>query len=227
MSVVARRQFGEGPLSRAAALVYSLLVIELLFLLTIAPGLVLLLLLDRDASNLPLVALCALPIGPALSAALFALHHRRADLTDLKPAAAFWRGYRLNLTGVLLVWVPWLAWLTILAVNLAYFGAAGVPGWWAGLLVVLAVAVTLWGMNALVITSLFTFRVTDIARLSLYFLGRTPGSTLGNVCLLVVAVGVTVLFSEAVAALLGSLLALMLLRNCRPMIVKIQTEFTA
>ena len=49
------QQFGTGLLSRVAARVYSLIVVELLLLLTTVPGLVLLVLLDRDASNLPLV----------------------------------------------------------------------------------------------------------------------------------------------------------------------------
>ena len=57
-----RREFGAGPRSRAAALVYALLVVELLFLVTTAPGLVLLVLLDRHPSNIPLAAACALPL---------------------------------------------------------------------------------------------------------------------------------------------------------------------
>jgi hypothetical protein len=73
----ATREFGTGPLSRACALVYTLLVTEGLFLLATVPGLVPLLLLDRDASNLPLDALCLVPAGPAASAALFALHRRQ------------------------------------------------------------------------------------------------------------------------------------------------------
>jgi hypothetical protein len=222
----ARRDFGDGPLSRVAALVYSLLVIELLLLATTAPGLILLVLLDRDASNVPLAAACALPLGPAASAALYAVHHRRRGLADLKPAAAFWRGYKLNLRAALAIWVPWLAWLTVVAVNLAHFGAAAVPRWWAVLLVLVAVAVTLWGANALVITSLFTFRATDVARLAAYFLGHTPRVTIGNACLLIVATGVTVFSSEAVLALLGSVLVLALLRTCQPMIANVRDEFT-
>jgi uncharacterized membrane protein YesL len=222
-----QRQFGEGPLARAAALVYNLLVVELLLLVTTLPGLAALVLLDRDASNIPLAAACALPLGPALSAALYALHHGRRDLTDLRPAGAFWRGYRANFRGALQVWVPWLAWLTIVAVNLAHFSAAGVPGWWAVLLVVVAAAATLAAVNALVITSLFAFRAADVARLAVSSLGRAPGVTLGNACLLVVAAGVTAVSSEAVLALLGSVLAAALLRTCRPMIAEIQREFTA
>jgi len=220
-------QFGEGPLARAVALIYTLLVVELLLLVASLPGLVVLVLLDRDASNLPLAAACALPLGPALSAALYSLHQRGTDLADLRPAAAFWRGYRLNWWPVLRVWAPWLAWLTIAAVNLAHFSATGLPAWWAVLLVLIAAASTLVTVNALVITSLFTFRAMDVVRLAVSFLARAPGVTLGSACLLIVAAGVTAVSSEAALALLGSGLAAALLRTCRPMIAEIQRDFTA
>ena len=58
-AVGSRREFGDGPLSRAAALVYTLLVVELLLLLARRPDWSRCSLLDRDASNLPLVAVCA------------------------------------------------------------------------------------------------------------------------------------------------------------------------
>jgi Protein of unknown function, DUF624 len=221
----ARREWGEGPLARASAFVYTLLVVEALFLLTSLPGLVPLVLLDRDTSNLPLVAVCALPLGPALAASLFALHHRSRDLADLHPAAAFWRGYRLNFLPVLRIWVPWLVWLVVVAVSLANFTAAGVPGWWALLLVAIAAGATLWMANALMITSLFAFRARDLAKLSAYFLARTPGATLGNACLLVVAAAVVWFASEAVLALLVSFFALSMLRTCEPMIAEVRREF--
>jgi hypothetical protein len=223
----AARQFGEGPLSRIAALVYTLLVVELQLLAAVLPGLVPLVLLDRDASNVPLVAACALPLGPAISAALYALNRRSRDITDIKPAAAFWRGYRMNLSGVLRVWVPWLVFLTVLGVNLANFSASNLPGWWAVLLVLVTAAAVLWMANALVITSLFAFRAVDIARLAAYFLVRRPGVTLGNAGVLLVVAGVIYLASEAVLALLGSILAMMLLLTCRPMITDVHEEFVA
>jgi hypothetical protein len=221
-----QHQFGDGPLARAAALVYTHLVVEVLLLGTTVPGLFVLILLDRDASNIPLAAACAVPLGPALSAALYALHHRSRDVADLRPAAAFWRGYRLNLRGALTIWVPWLGWLTIVGVNLAHFSAAGVPGWWAVVLVVVVIVAALAAANAIVITSLFAFRAVDVARLAASFLGRTPGVTLGNACLRVVAAGVTAVSSEAVLALLGSVFAAALLRTCRPMIAEIRRDLT-
>lgn len=220
-----QREWGGGPLARASAFIYTLLVVEVLFLLTSLPGLVPLVLLDRDASNLPLVAACAVPLGPALAAALFALHHRSRDLTDLHPAAAFWRGYRINALPVLRLWLPWLLWLALIAVTLANFPAASVPGWWAVLLVAVGAGATLWMANALVITSLFAFRTRDLARLAAYFLARTPGATLGNACLLVVAAGVVWFASEAVLALLVSIFALFMVRVCEPIIAEVRREF--
>jgi hypothetical protein len=222
----AARHFGDGPLSRAAAHVYTVLVVGLLLALATLPGLLPLALLDRDVSNLPLVALCAVPLGPALSAALYALHHRRGDITDLAPAATFVRGYRANARGALAVWVPALAWLTVVAVTLANFTAAGVPVWWGVLLVVIAGVVTLWTVLALVVTSLFAFRSRDVARLAAYFLGGTPGVTVGVACLLLAVAGMTLLVSEVVPLLLAPLLLLMLLRTCAPMVERIRTEFT-
>ncbi|MEV4413178.1 DUF624 domain-containing protein [Catellatospora sp. NPDC049609] len=227
MSGIEVGRFGTGVLSRAAAMVYTLLVVELLLLVTTLPGLAALVLLDRDASNVPLAVACALPLGPALSAALYTLHHHRADLADLHPAAAFWRGYRANLGAVLRIWAPLLAWLAVVAVNLTHLDAAGLPRWWAGPLVAVAAGASLWGMNALVIASLFRFGTRDTVRLAAYFLVRARGVALGGLCLLVVAAGVTVLASEAVLALAGSLLAWLLLRNHRPMVAEIRQEFTA
>jgi hypothetical protein len=221
------RAFGSGPLARASALVYTLLVTEGLLLLTSAPGLVPLLLLGGSASNLPLDAACLVPVGPAASAALFALWRRSGDLADLRPAAAFWRGYRLNVAAVLRLYVPWLAVMTMVAIGLAHGRAAGVPGWWRVLLVVIAVVGTLWLANAMVITSLFAFRVVDVARLAAYFLGKTPLVALGNAGVLIAGALVTAFGTEPVAMLLAVVGCLALLISSRPMIEQVKEQFTA
>ncbi|OAH13633.1 hypothetical protein [Streptomyces jeddahensis] len=222
-----RRAFGEGPLSRAAALVHTLVTVEVLLLAAASPGLAALLLLGPDPSNLPLAAVCLLPLGPALSAALYALHHRSRDLTALHPARAFWRGWRLNALPVLKLWGPLLAWLTVIAVSLAHFHATGLPGWWAVLLAVIGVASLLWGAHALVLTSLFAFRGRDTARLAAYFLFRHGRATLGALSLLVLTGGLTVLLTEALPALLAAPLLLSLLHTSRPVIAETQEDFTA
>jgi uncharacterized protein YjeT (DUF2065 family) len=217
-AIDAGRRFGTGPLARAAALVHTLLVVEVLVLVTGAAGIVPLVLLEKDASNIPLAALCAVPAGPALSAALYALHRRSADLTDLEPARAFLRGYRMNATAVLKLWVPWLAWAAVLGLDLA-------SGRWTIPVTVIAVAAALWQANALVIASLFTFRARDTARLAAYFLMRTPMVTLGNAGLAALAAGVVVLWSEAALVLVAVVFVAALLRTARPLRTEVETRF--
>ena len=224
-SLAGSREFGEGPLSRAVCVIYTLLVVEGLMLLTGAPGLTLLVLLGADPSNAPLLALSGLALGPSVGAGVYALHHRSSNLADLRPAAAFWRGYRLNAKGVLRVWLPWLVWLAVLSVSLANFGAAGVPGWWGRLLLLVAALATLWAANATVIASLFWFRTGDVLRLAAHFLLRCPAVTLANAALLFLGSALTVVTSEAVLALFGSVFALTLVRNARALIDAVRAQF--
>ncbi|WP_282700315.1 hypothetical protein [Streptomyces sp. CC219B] len=219
--------FGVGPLSRAAALIHTLVTVEALLLAASAPGLAGLLLLRPDASSLPLAAVCLLPLGPALSAAVYALHHRDRDLTDLHPARTYWRGLRLNSAPALRLWAPLLAWLTVIAFTLTHFSATGLPGWWAVLLGLIGAGSLLWGAHALLLTSLFAFRTRDTARLAAYFLFRHGRTTLAAASLLVLAGGLTALLTEALPALLAAPLLLSLLHSGRPVIAQTQQDFTA
>ncbi|MFC9680868.1 hypothetical protein [Streptomyces sp. NPDC056948] len=227
MSTVRTSDFGAGALSRASALIHTVLTVEALLLLTASPGLAGLLLLGPDPANLPLAALCLLPLGPALSAALYALHHRSRDLTELRPARAFLRGWRLNAVPALKLWTPLLAWLTVIAFTLTHFSATGLPGWWALLLAAIGALALLWGAHALVLTSLFAFRARDTARLAGYFLFRHGRATLAAASLLILTAALTALLTEALPALLAAPLLLSLLHGSRTVITETQEEFTA
>ncbi|TQJ90615.1 hypothetical protein [Streptomyces sp. SLBN-31] len=219
--------FGDGPLSRAVALVHTLVTVEALLLTAASPGLAGLFLLGPDPSNLPLAAVAALPLGPALSAAVYALHHRDRDLTDLHPARAYARGWRLNALPALRLWTPLLAWLAVIAFTLTHFSASGLPGWWAVLLAAIGAGSLLWGAHALVLTSLFTFRARDTARLAAYFLLRHGRATLAAASLLVLTAALTALLTEALPALLAAPLLLSLLYGSRRVIGETQKDFTA
>ncbi|MFB6550426.1 hypothetical protein [Streptomyces sp. NPDC056405] len=208
-------------------MIHTLLTVEALLLLATAPGLAGLLLLAPDPANLPLAALCLLPLGPALSAAVYALHHRCGDLTELHPARTYWRGWRLNALPALRLWAPLLAWLTVIAFTLTHFTATGLPGWWAVLLAAVGAGSLLWGAHALVLTSLFAFRARDTARLAARFLLRHARATLGAASLLILAAALTALLTEALPALLAAPLLLSLLHSSRPVIAETQEDFTA
>jgi hypothetical protein len=227
VTATAPRDIGRGPLSRASAFVYTLLVVEAMLIGAAAPGLVALAVVLRYAPHVALVAVCAVPAGPAISASIYALRHRSADLFDLKPMRQFWHGYRINLRAVLPVWLIGLAWLWIVAVTLANFRAAGVPAWWAAILALIGVLAALWLTNALIVTSLFDFRTADAIRLAWELIPRQPLVMLGNGGVLLAAALLTVTTNEIVVGLLGSTLLMALVRTSRPMIDLITREYTA
>ena len=234
MSVVARdeerfSETGVGPLSRWAAAVYWVLVLEVLIVATALPGLVPLVLLGGDASNAPLVPLCLIPLGPSLVAAIFAWRGFLGvdrDLRDLAPARHFWRGYRRSWLDVLRWWVPLMLVLAVLAVNVVHADAVSGGGSFALVSLVIGVALACWAGNALVLTALFALRTRDIARLSAYYLAARPAQGLGVLAVVVVAAGLAVLTSDWVTVLAASLLTLVLLRNTLPIVADVRDHFT-
>ena len=220
------RDLGEGPLHRVATVTYWFVAIEVLLVLTTAPGLVAVLFLDRHPSNLPLYALAAVPVGPALAAAVFAWRVFLRE-RDPSPAQHFWRGYRLNWQDALRSWVPALVVLVILGMNLAYRDAVGVPASFAVLYVVLGVAVLLWAVRMVALTATFSFRWRDAARLGAYTLATRPLVTLGLLSLLVLAAGIAFVTFDAVVVLLASLLTFFVVRNEAPVLADVEARYVA
>lgn len=220
------RDPGDGVLGRGAGTIYWFLVVGLLLAVATLPGALPLLLLDRSTSNLPLVALCLVPVGPAVSAGLFAFRDRYQAET-LKPMHSFIRGYRLNAADILKLWIPALAVETIIAISLANLDQAGVPGGYGGVLVVLAAMIAVWAGLALVISSFFALRTRDVARLGVYYLAKTPLVALGVLATLVVAAGIVYFTFDAVLVLFGSVLVWMLMRSSEAMVSHVEETFIA
>lgn len=219
-------EIGDGVLARASAVVYWVLAIEVLVLLTTAPALAAVLFLAGGEGNAPLIGLCFAPVGPALSAAVFAWRVFLND-RDLAPARHFWRGYRLNWLDVLRWWLPALAVLTLIGFTLANLGAAGVPTGYGPVLLLIALGVLLWSAQALVLSSTLSLRTRDLVRLTGYYLGARPLAALGALSLLVVAGGIVVLASDWVLLLLASPLTFALLRNADAVLRDATERFTA
>jgi uncharacterized membrane protein YesL len=179
------------------------------------PGFILGLFLAPTPGNLPLAFACLLFVGPAASAALFAWRRRDLDGPDLVPGGHFWRGYRLNVADVLKWWVPYLlllATMTFVSVNIQ---ASGWPPELVWVFVVIAAILTLVAGHMIVITSLFSFRTRDTARLSLLFLFKHWRTTLADACLLVGMGLLTRWPGEWAVAIFSSVFALWWLRLAR------------
>lgn len=218
-------EVGRGPLSTVALAVYRALVLEVLLLVTLSPTIVIWTLLVPDATNVWLYALSAVAIGPALSAGLYAC---RAWVTerDQRPAAAFWRGYANGLRPVLRWWVPALALAAVLIFNIAFADhVAGGSALRPAAILLLAVLAVLAG-HLLVITTFFSFRPLDAARIALYCLGRCPVASLGVLALVVAAIGLAALGGDLVVLLLAFAFVYLAFVNARSVRTLVTETFT-
>ncbi len=182
-------------------------------------------LLDRDASNLPLVALACVPFAPSVAGALFAWRAFAGD-RDLSPGRHFWRGYRLDLLDVLRWWVPTLAVLAVIGVNVTHLGSAGLPPALGAVLLGIGLLVVLWAGHALVLSALFAFRTRDVARLGAYLVAARPLVTLGFVSVLVLA-GALAYVSDWLLVALAAPLTYLYARTAAPAVALVQERFTA
>lgn len=215
-----------GLLSRATALIYRYLVLELLMLVTLAPTMIALVLLEADSSNIPLFALALIPVAPALSAGLYALRAWDID-PDLQPARHYLRGYRLNVMDVLRWWVPLLLLATVLGVSLTNLAAVPGGSLLRPVLAVISVLALVWGHHMLLITAVFAFRTRDAARIAVVEIGRRWKVSLGAISLALVALGLAYLTFDVVPALLASLFVGLVWNNGRSLVLDVTERFVS
>lgn len=220
------REFGEGPLFRATTTVHWFLVLQLWLVLALLPSIVLTFALVPDPTNLPLFALAAVPVGPALSAAFFTWH-RYDDQRDVPPSRHFRRGYRVNVADALRVWVPAVLLLTVLGTNVAFGGAVGVGFPLVLMFLALGALVLVLALRMLTVTSAFAFRWRDALRIALVTVASQPLRTLGLLSYVLLVVGLTVLTFDAVVVLLASLLTYAVHRNDAPVLMEVRRRFVA
>ncbi|UOE43461.1 DUF624 domain-containing protein [Agromyces larvae] len=221
-----RRTPWGGAFGRITGAVYWVIVTEIAFLLAASPTIVGLVLLAPDPSNIPLYALVLVPVGPAFTAAIATFRARQRD-DDLVVWPRFWRAWWRDLRDALFVWVPVVAVLTVLGMNIAFGGAVGAGGVFSVISIVLALLVAVAATHALVIVALFGFRTRDVARLSIYYLAAKPLVSLGVVSGLVLASALAWFTNPWVLALIASMLAALALANAKTMIQDVTERFTA
>lgn len=215
----------RGPLGWITGVLYALLTTQVAFVVAGSPGFAGLLLLARDASNIPLYALSLVPLGPAFAAMLAALS-RLADADDLEPWRRFWRAYAGALRDVLPLWGAALGAATVLATNIAFGPATGIDPLLTTISAALLVPLALWTANVLVIGGLFSFRLRDTARLALLFLGARPLAALGTASLAVLATALVAATNDVVLVLAAPLFAVALLRTSATVRRDVAERFT-
>lgn len=218
-------EIGRGPLSRMTAAVYRYLVLGLFLALSGVPTLLFWSLLSPVPANVVLFVAALLPVAPALSAALYA-QRAWAKEPDLSPARPLFRGLRLNLRDTLSWWVPVLALMTVLAVNVLFAGTVAGGEITRPLSVVLIVVLAVWSGHLLIVTSFFSFRLRDVLRVAAAEFFLAWKSSVGILALLLVATATVVLSSEMFLLLLAWAFAASLWQVAQPVAADITERFT-
>lgn len=211
------------PPRDASALVWFV-VVEALLALTTVPTLVWLLFLEETWRNVPLMVVLGIPVGPALSAALFAWR-RFTQGQHAHPARHFWRGYELNWADALRIWVPSLAILSLLAVNLLSLADGDAPVAFGMVGVVVAVVVAVWTAHAVLVVSLFRFRTRDIVRIAVFFVVAKPYASLGALAIVAAGVAGAWFVNPWLPVVLGSVLTYLLWRNGMSIADEVERRF--
>lgn len=212
-------EFGDGILFRISTRIYWVMAITLCF--TVANVLLIgaSMFLIRDASNIVLAAVAAIPTGPALTAMIFSFRQLK-DGPGSQPVKEFIRGYRLNAVDTLRFWVPAMAVVWILSFNLSYLLQSTKPMDTAVMILtfILSGVLVLWLAAMLQITAAYSFRLRDAARLAMSYLILKPGVAIGNAALVIIILGIFYNTSDWIVGLLAGLLGYLFTINGKPML---------
>ncbi|ASK65938.1 hypothetical protein CFK39_08995 [Brachybacterium avium] len=205
--------------------VYWFLVIDVLLVLAAAPTVLLWTVMSPSALSSLLFVVAALPLLPALSAALYACRSWREE-RELVPARQFLRGYRLNALESLTVGTPVMLVLALAMFNLARAGSRGI-GTVDIVFLVVGAAALLVLVRALSIVSRFSFRLRDVYRLTAFTLLTKPLSTLSLLSLGVLTLGIVLVIGEFLLLFTASLLVFALWASERPVAELLMESFIA
>ena len=217
-------EIGSGVLSRMAAGVYRLLVLAVFLILMCGPTLVAWTVLGDAAANAAFFVIALLPVGPALSAAVYAMRTWAAS-PDLSPARALWRGYRLNFLDTMKWWAVVVAVALVLIVNIVFaesvpFGATFRP---VGIIVLGLLGV--WAGHLLVVSSLFSFRTRDSMRIAAVELFAQWKVSLGFLSLMIVALATVHLGTELALLVFAWAFSGILWLIAQPLIADVSRRF--
>lgn len=215
----------RSVLTGATEWIYWLVTIDVLLVLACSPTILVWTLLTADPRNALFLVVAALPVAPAVSAALYAWRRRSED-RDLVPASRFLRGYRANLLDSLTVGAPAVLVLGILTANVTFGAQLGTASFNAAFLA-LGALVLLVLVRALTIVSNFSFRFVDVLRLSVFTLLTKPLSTLALVSLGVLTLGIVHLVGSFMLLLAGSLLTVALWHSEKPVARLLRERFVS
>lgn len=210
--------FGDGTLSQIAKWVFHSLSLMLVTAVAQVPALLWWLTLDTASTNISFFVLGALPIAPSLNAALYA-HRIWLNARDRSTSKLFLKGYRMGVGQTLKWWTLVLIIAAILTVNITFQDAVSGGESFVLVSLVLGVALGIWSLYMLVITSVANLRTRDASRLAVIGVGSYPLTTLSYVSTMILLAGSIYFFSELITLLILTPFFVLLIHSGSPRLI--------
>lgn len=218
--------FQAGGFYRFSNYVYSLLILNFLFIITNILCFAALILLIPTISNAILYYIAFIPAGPAIAALFHSLSilGRHKEITPIK---TFFSAYKDNFTDVLKVWIPIITLFFILIIDIQYFNQNPTVFNQVlnGIFLVALILLVLFTIYVLIITTHYEFRIRDIYRLSVYYLFTWLKRTTGNLAILFLTIVVMFLISDFIILFTSSLVAWFIILNSKSVIQDVKFSF--
>ncbi|WP_251549787.1 YesL family protein [Neobacillus muris] len=218
--------FGEGKFFGIANLIYGLLMTNIYFVFSNILFLFFFMALQPSISNLTIYFLALIPTGPAISALFYSLGKLIRE-KELSPLRDFFYGYKINFKDTLKFWLPFLAVLFILLVDLHYFNSKGSILYLILSVVFLVAIIVLLvlTLNAFLINAGFVFRTKDLWKLSVYYSFKKRKVTFGNIGIVIITLFLSAVTTDFLVVLAASLIGYVFLVNSKDLLEDIQQNF--
>lgn len=218
-------EIGGGSLGRLSLSVHRYLVIGAALVIACLPTVAAAVLLPWEGLTLLLHAGSFAFGALALSAAFTAWLKERAAVHPA-PWSSFWRAWSKNAVDVVRALAPALVLVGIVGVSVGNLEAAGVGAAYGWLLLGIAAIASLLGVRVIVLASVYSFRTRDLWRLAVYTMFRVPRASVALLAMLICAVGLVLVTSEAILLALGGIAARLLLHHEQPVLDLVHDQFT-
>lgn len=220
-----RLDFSQGPLSHATVGLTRHMLLAMCLIVASSPALIATVLLGNTLGNVGWLVLAQIPLAPAFSGGLYVVRNWRASDT-LSVWRPFWRGFRMNLGDVLKWWVPALILGAAAGVNLTVSPESGASAFLRPLAAAVLVVLFVWSCHALVISSFFSFRTRDVARIAAAEMILRWRVSLSYLSLAVVCLGVIYVGTEALLLLVSWAFVSLAEVISRPVVDHVTVTFT-
>src|SRR5690625_335833 len=146
---------------------------------------------------------------------------------DLSPTKDFFYGYKVNFKDALKLWLPLLAVIFVLILDIQYFNAEQtvmnqIQG---GIILVILLVILVISLYAFPIHATYNFRMRDIYRLSLYYSFTKIRSTLGNISFMIITIFLMYMTSDLIIILLVSPVCYLMMLNSKEVMTDIKENF--